>query len=115
METIAHAAILNRKIRCIIFGKDHDECVRRSIKVFSFIYDYPTNEKGFLTSKMRFVSQQEAMEVAITAGQVSKSIRDRTLFSGCFFDKNEGGIHIYDSVLGYTLPVCSGNSPENKK
>ena len=106
MEHISHAAIIIRFAGCVIFGKDHDECVKKAVKKFRILKNYSQSDKGFLTSKLRFVSRQEAMEIAVTVGQISKSIRGRTLFSSHFFDKNLGGKHIYDSVLGYIIPVC---------
>lgn len=115
METITHAAIIKNAARCIIYGKTHAECMRKSIREFKIPEHCPQCNQGFLTDNMRFVSRHKASEIAIAAGQIDKKFRNKTLISEHFWSKDLGGKHIYDSVLGYIIPACPENSSENKK
>lgn len=94
-ERIAHAAIF-RTDNCVVFGRDHADCIERS----------PSGTaakgaiQGFLTGKFRFVNRKEAASIAFKAGQIDKIEPDEALISEqllCY------GKHIYDEELGYIL------------
>ena len=79
MERIKWAAIkTNKKIYTC---KRHYECFR---KIALNEDSYPKeNCQGFITEEGRFVGREEAMQIALEAGQVKKggTIRDDILFS----------------------------------
>ncbi len=112
MEHIIHAAIRYPGVKCLMYSKDHAGCMKQAIKLR--IDERGTNRnQGFLTNKFRFVLRNEALEIAIAAGQIDEKLRGKTLISEHFWNKNMGGKYYYDSVLGYIILAHSKKS-ENK-
>ncbi len=94
-EEISHAAIF-RMDNCIVFGKDHSQCIKRSP------YGTCKNKgQGFLTNTMRFVNRKEAASIAFKAGQIDKIEPDQILLSEELWSPQSGGKHTYDEKLGY--------------
>lgn len=96
MERIAHAAIL-RTDKCIIFGKDHADCIKRSP------YGSCKNGKimGFLTNKLRFVNRKAAASIAFQSNQISQIEPNQVLISEELWSPQSGGKYKYDEKLGY--------------
>ncbi len=99
MERITHAAIL-RTDNCIVFGRDHADCIKRS--------PYGTCkgdrlQQGFLTNKFRFVRRKEAASIAFQAGQIDKIESDQALISEELWCPRSGGKFAYDEREGYVL------------
>ena len=101
MERITFAAI---KINnCIIFGKDHAECIKRAVKEFKFDTPIPTHASGFLTNHHQFVSRIEARGIAVLACQVpiERNSSNRVFISEEIWHNNEDWY--YDEDQGYKL------------
>lgn len=95
MERLKFAAILRRD-NCIVFGKDHAECVRKSPPCTC-----KTRTQGFLTNKYRFVLRKEAAKIAFDAGQIDKWHYGAIIFSEQLWCEESGGKHKYDAKRGY--------------
>ena len=105
METIKHAAIM-RNDGILEIAKSHPEIIARC--------PYGTckkdSRKGFVTSSGRFVDREEALKIALEAGQVNKdmdTIRQSGLMSENIWVDTD---YKYDPVKGYyreeeTLPI----------
>ena len=109
MERIIFAAIkLNN---CIIFGKDHAECIKRAVNMFVSTGQVEQRMQGFLTSKFRFVSRGSAKLMAVKAEQVPAfCVHTSCVFtSEEFWSKESGGIHSYDPEKGYFIPDGTEN------
>ena len=97
MERIIFAAIF-RLDNCIVLGKDHAECIKKSP-----FGTCKTRRQGFLTSKYRFVLRKEAAKIAFDAGQIDKYENDQIIFSEEFWCETDGGKYDYDEREGYVL------------
>ena len=96
MERISYAAIL-RTDNCIVFGRDHADCIKRSPVGTADI----NRNQGFLTNKFRFVNRKAAASIAFQAGQIDKIVLDDILMSEQLWSSTSGGKYIYDEKLGY--------------
>jgi hypothetical protein len=62
----------------VICGRRHHNCIGIFAKMVGFPYDenglklMNTEEQGFITNTDRFVSREEAAEIAFAAGQIKK-------------------------------------------
>lgn len=97
MERIIFAAIL-RKDNCIVFGRDHAECIQKSSKGTC-----ETFNQGFLTSKYRFVKRKEAAWLAFQAKQIDKWKDGQILLSEELWSETSNGKFDYDEKVGYVL------------
>ncbi len=98
-EHIIFAAI-KRTDNCIIFGRDHAECIKKSPKGTCKM----ENRKlgfGFLTNKLRFVSRKEAARIAYEAIQIDKWEDGQMLISEELWSEAPGGKFRYDETFGY--------------
>ena len=95
MERIIFAAIL-RLDNCIVFGRDHAECIQKSPPGTCI-----TINQGFLTSKYRFVKRKEAAKIAFDAGQIDKWKDGDIILSEQLW--SDGGKYEYDSKVGYII------------
>ena len=93
-ERIMYAAIL-RNDMCIVFGKDHAECITKSPP------DVCKNMRGqgFLTNKYRFVLRKEAAVIAHEAGQLKRHTKNCGLLSEDIWYYNDEWD--YDPERGY--------------
>ena len=103
MERISHAAIL-RTDNCIVFGRDHADCIKRSPKGTADI----NRNQGFLTDKFRFVNRKAAASIAFQAKQIDNLAPDQPLFSEELWSPTSGGKYIYDEKLGYIEDKSDG-------
>jgi hypothetical protein len=97
VERIIFAAIL-RLDNCIIFGKDHAECIQKSPPGTCI-----TIRQGFLTSKYRFIKRKEAAWLAFQAGQIDKWKDGDILLSEELWSEISNGRFDYDEKVGYVL------------
>ena len=93
-EHIIFAAI-RRDDNCIIFGRDHAECITISPKETC----KSSRSQGFLTNKYRFVLRREAAKLAYDAGQISTWENGQILISEEIWKDNPK--YTYDSRRGY--------------
>ncbi len=79
MKKIACAALKLKSDGRIFHGKRHNDCI--------FVAHRVSGEKpvlgtyGFLTTDGKFVDRKQAMDIAIEAGQVGKSLQGTSLYS----------------------------------
>lgn len=80
-EVIVCAAIRHNKTGVIIASIRHfDDIMRNQIKQLNPTDDkeirieWNGSEQGFLTNKYRFVSRQEAWEIALKQGQIKRKV-----------------------------------------
>jgi hypothetical protein len=95
-ETIQFAAI-RRTDNCIVYGKDHKECIDKS----SIEDCQKGSEQGFITNTFRFVGRKEAALIAFKAGQIDNYKDDQILLSEELWDRKSCGQYDYNSVIGY--------------
>lgn len=109
MERITFAAI--KVDKCIIYDRDHVECIRRAIREYGITEPVISIKQGFLTNLHRFISRKEAKSIAIKAKQISphRANNKTILTSEEFWCKKSGGKYIYDKLVGYVLPNCEEN------
>ncbi|KKM77858.1 hypothetical protein LCGC14_1365730 [marine sediment metagenome] len=96
-ERIIFAAIL-RTDNCIVFGRDHADCIKRSPKGTC---KGDRLQQGFLTDKFRFIRRKEAAIIAYQAEQIDKIEPDQVLISEELWCPQSGGKFAYDEKLGY--------------
>jgi hypothetical protein len=69
----------------VVCGRRHHNCIHTFAMIVGFPYDddghrvHRTEEQGFLTNTNRFVSREEAGEIAFAAGQTTE--KKTTLYS----------------------------------
>jgi len=94
-EKIIFAAI-KRKDNCILYGRDHAECINRT--PLGLVSDV---KQGFLTSTFRFVGRDEALTIALEARQLQYPESGAGLISEMLWHKKTGGRFDYDAEAGY--------------
>lgn len=66
----------------VICGHRHHNCIYIMCAITGKMqHEINGEEQGFLTSKNRFVSREEALKIAFECKQITKSLNDRILFS----------------------------------
>lgn len=74
METILYPAILwpdNKPLT----GNSHEEIRITAMDRGVFLHPFDKASEGFLTSENRFVSREEAAEIAFSVGQVKEKVQ----------------------------------------
>ena len=85
MEMIKSAAIKYKRKNSdkeeVVWGSSHSQCIETlaCMEVYSILREYET--EGFLTTEGRFVSREEAYDIAKVAGQLSYELPDKQLKS----------------------------------
>ena len=92
METITHAAIL-RSDGIIVTGKSHTECSLKSPSGTC----RDGSVQGFVTSKDRFVTREEAHEIAFRSDQIPKDLGKRLFYEDIYHQDD----WTYHEVKGY--------------
>jgi hypothetical protein len=107
IERITFAAVL-RSDNCIVFGRDHSECLGRTPVKFA-----SGAKQGFLTSCMRFVDRQEALILAMKANQVVTTVHGSGLISEMIW--SDSGLYEYDLIRGYVRKIENNLDTETQR
>lgn len=94
-ERITFAAV-RREDNVIIYGRDHSECLGRTPCRYA-----SKAKQGFVTDRWRFVGRDEALTIALTAGQITYPSAGTGLISEMLWCERDGGRYDYDSTEGY--------------
>lgn len=100
IETIQFAAIKIMNYNLIIYGKSHEECYKKWMKL-NVDKNAVKWENGFLTNNCRFVDRKEASSIAYLSGQIDNYKADQILLSEELWDRKSCGRFKYDETLGY--------------
>lgn len=92
VERITHACVIS-KGGMFLLGKSHGECFEQAVNTGVELSSKPSHQ-GFFTSAGRFVSRDEAAEIAFKAKQTAD--QKFHLFSEDLWSKEEGGRFQYD-------------------
>jgi hypothetical protein len=65
----------------VLCGRRHEDIMYLSAVLIKSVINPSISEKGFVTSKNRFVNRLEATEIAISAGQLAEEKRGTALTS----------------------------------
>jgi hypothetical protein len=73
MKKLVQAAVKRNDM--IVTGKRHCDCIKDAVRIYDWDIPIHSHEQGFVDEDGNYYNRKEALEVAISNGQVPKNFK----------------------------------------